>query len=56
MLNGVKVQRCLTVDNVVATYTLVPEPIEDVRRALSEILDYLNNLHCAFLGELTKWS
>ena len=43
-------------DNVVATYNLTPEPIEDVRKALSEILDYINNLHCAFLGELTKWS
>ena len=43
-------------DNVVATYDLAPEPLEDVRKALSEIMDYINNLHCAFLGELTKWS
>lgn len=43
-------------DNVVGTYNLVPEPIEDVRKALSEIMEYINNMHCAFLGELTKWS
>ena len=43
-------------DNVVGTYNLVPEPIEDVRKALSEIMEYVNNMHCAFLGELTKWS
>lgn len=43
-------------DNVVATYDLVPEALEDVRSALTEILEYLNNMHCAFLGELTKWS
>lgn len=43
-------------DNVVATYDLVSEPLVEVRKALSEIMDYINNLHCAFLGELTKWS
>ncbi|MEK2099267.1 hypothetical protein WOB89_22985 [Vibrio parahaemolyticus] len=43
-------------DNVVQTYNLVPEVLEDVRIALSEAMDYINNLHCAFLGELTKWS
>ena len=43
-------------DNVVQTYNLVPEVLEDVRAALSEIIEYINNLHCAFLGELTNWS
>tara|TARA_R110001583_G_scaffold194100_1_gene364276 strand:+ start:13058 stop:13756 length:699 start_codon:yes stop_codon:yes gene_type:complete len=43
-------------ENIVATYNLTPEPLENVRKVLSEIIDYLNNLHCAFLGELTKWS
>lgn len=43
-------------DNVVQTYNLVPEVLEDVRAALSEIIEYINNLHCAFIGELTKWS
>lgn len=43
-------------DNVVATYDLVPEPLLDVRKTLSEVMEYLNNMHCAFLGELTKWS
>jgi len=42
--------------NMVATYNLTPEPIEDVRNTLLEILDYINSLHCAFLEELTKWS
>ncbi len=43
-------------DNVVATYDLVPQPLEDVREALCEIMEYLHSMHCAFLGELTKWS
>ncbi|HIF9063955.1 TPA: hypothetical protein ACX6MF_000373 [Photobacterium damselae] len=43
-------------DNVVQTYNLVPEVLEDVRIALSEAIDYINNLHCAFLAELTQWS
>jgi hypothetical protein len=43
-------------DNVVATYDLVSDPIKDVRKALSEIMDGLYNLHSVFLGELTKWS
>ena len=43
-------------DNIVATYDLVHNPIEDVRDALDKAIDYINNLHCAFLGELTKWS
>lgn len=41
-------------DNIVGAYNLDPEPIEDVRKVLSEIMEY--NMHCAFLGELTKWS
>lgn len=41
-------------DNIVVAYNLDPEPIEDVRKVLSEIMEY--NMHCAFLGELTKWS
>lgn len=43
-------------DNVVATYDLVPESLEDLRKALTEIMEYLNNMHCAFLGQLTNWS
>lgn len=43
-------------DNVIDTYDLVAEPLEKLREALSEILECINNLHCAFLGELTKWS
>jgi hypothetical protein len=43
-------------DNVVATYNLSPEPIEDVREALTHVVEDLNNLHCAFLGELTRWT
>lgn len=43
-------------DNVVQTYNLVPKVLEDVRDALTEIVEYMNNLHCAFLGELTHWS
>jgi hypothetical protein len=43
-------------DNIVATYDLEPNPIEHVRSALDKAIDYINNLHCAFMGELTKWS
>ncbi len=43
-------------DNVVQTYNLIPEVLKDVRMALSEAMECINNLHCAFLGELTKWS
>lgn len=43
-------------DNVVGAYNLVPEPLENLRRALSETLEHINNLHCAFLGTLTNWS
>ena len=43
-------------DNIVATYDLTPNPIENVRGALDKAIDYINNLHCAFLGEITKWS
>lgn len=43
-------------DNVVGTYDLVSDPLVDVRESLSNALEGLNSLHCAFLGELTKWS
>lgn len=43
-------------DNLVQAYNLVPDVLEDVRAALTEAMEYLNNVHSAFLGELTKWS
>lgn len=43
-------------DNIVNSFNLAPEILEDVRSALSESIEYINNLHCAFLGELTRWS
>ena len=43
-------------DNIVNSFNLTPEVLEDVRLALSGVMEYVNNLHCAFLGELTKWS
>lgn len=43
-------------DNVVGSYSLFSKPLENLKKALLEILDYIHNLHCAFLGELTKWS
>ncbi len=43
-------------DNIVNSFDLTPDVLEDVRSALSDAMEYINNLHCAFLGELTKWT
>ncbi|WP_421315010.1 hypothetical protein [Aeromonas veronii] len=43
-------------DNVVNSFDLTPEVLGDIRSALSESIEFINNLHCAFLGELTRWS
>lgn len=43
-------------DNIVNSFDLAPEVLEDVRSALSDAMECINDLHCAFLGELTKWS
>lgn len=43
-------------DKVVNSFDLTPEVLGDIRSALSESIEFINNLHCAFLGELTRWS
>lgn len=43
-------------DNIVAVYDLFPESITNVRKALIEIVEELNNLHCAILGKLTNFT
>jgi hypothetical protein len=43
-------------DNVVETYDLVAENLGAVKKALDETLEFMDCIHCAFLGELTKWT
>ncbi|HHF2889185.1 TPA: hypothetical protein ACVO0J_004567 [Vibrio diabolicus] len=43
-------------DQVVETYDLASNAIPDVRSALDYTVNFLHDIHCAFLGELTNWT
>ncbi|ELA9307058.1 hypothetical protein QUO07_004301 [Vibrio parahaemolyticus] len=43
-------------DEVVETYDLASDAITDVRNALDETVEFMHDIHCAFLGELTRWT
>jgi hypothetical protein len=43
-------------DNVLETYDLVADSLNDVKQALEETIEFMHDIHSAFLGELTKWS
>lgn len=45
-----------TEGNIVEVYDLVAEPLKDVKKALSEIVEELHRFHCTILGELTRFS
>jgi hypothetical protein len=43
-------------DEIIETYDLASNAIPDVRNALDYTVDFLHEIHCAFLGELTHWT
>jgi hypothetical protein len=43
-------------DNIVETYDLVADGLNDVKQALDETIEFMHCIHSAFLGELTKWT
>ncbi|WP_178138016.1 hypothetical protein [Moritella viscosa] len=57
--DGAPVKCVLMLDdnyNIVETYDLVAESLSDVKKALDETIEFMDCIHSAFLGELTKWS
>jgi hypothetical protein len=42
--------------NVVETYDLVADNLNDVKLALDDTIEFMDCIHSAFLGELTKWT
>ena len=43
-------------DNILDVYDIAVDPIIDLRKALSEIVDELHNFHLGILAELTNFT
>lgn len=53
------VKRTILLDpenNIIDAYDIVVEPLEDVKKALGDIVEELHCFHCAILAELTHFS